>query len=116
MNIEEIRAYCLSLHQKVSEEFPFNESTLVFKIGNKMFALLPLENNPPRINLKCDPEKAVDLRERHAWIIPGYHMNKTHWNTLIIDEYSDIKLAKELIKHSFDLIVSSLPGKIKATL
>ncbi len=110
MNIEELREYCLS-KKGVTEHFPFDEVTLVFKVGNKMFALTNLDGEPS-VNLKCDPERAIELREQHSSIIPGYHMNKTHWNTVIMDGTVSDKLIYELVEHSYNLIFESLP-KIK---
>ncbi len=110
MNIEELREYCLS-KKGVTELFPFDEVTLVFKVGDKMFALTNLDGEPT-VNLKCDPERAIELREQHSSIIPGYHMNKTHWNTVIMDGSVSDKLIYELIEHSYNLVFESLP-KIK---
>ncbi len=110
MNIEELRDYCLS-KKGVTEPFPFDEVTLVFKVGNKMFALTNLDGEPS-VNLKCDPERAIELREQHSSIIPGYHMNKTHWNTVIMDGAVSDKLIYELVEHSYNLVFESLP-KIK---
>lgn len=110
MNIEELREYCLS-KKGVTEHFPFDEVTLVFKVGDKMFALTNLDGEPT-VNLKCDPERAIELREQHSSIIPGYHMNKTHWNTVIMDGSVSDKLIYELIDHSYNLVFESLP-KIK---
>jgi predicted DNA-binding protein (MmcQ/YjbR family) len=109
MNTEEIRAYCL-LKKAVTEGFPFDDETLVFKVGGKIFALLAIENG--RINLKCDPEKAIELREQYEAMLPGYHMNKHHWNTLIANELPS-KLIAELIDHSYGLVLKSLPRKIQ---
>ncbi len=111
MNIEEVRQICIS-RKGVTEGFPFDELTLVLKVGGKMFALLDLDNNPS-INLKCDPERAVDLREHYDSILPGYHMNKQHWNTVILDGSLPDKLIAELIGHSYDLVYASLPKKAK---
>ena len=113
MHVENIRTYCLA-KPAVSESFPFDEQTLVFKVAGKMFALFSLEKHPLQINLKCDPEKAIDLRERFHSVIPGYHMNKQHWNTLIIDGELPKKLIEDLIDHSYDLVVSKLTKKIKS--
>ncbi|MCB2221256.1 MAG: MmcQ/YjbR family DNA-binding protein [Bacteroidetes bacterium] len=111
MNIELFREYCLSL-KGVTESFPFGEDTLVFKVMGKMFALNGLGESF-RINLKCDPEWALELRERYPAVLPGYHMNKKHWNTVIVDgSISDEKLYT-WIDHSYDLIVKSLPQKLK---
>jgi predicted DNA-binding protein (MmcQ/YjbR family) len=105
MNIEELREYCLSL-PGVSEHFPFDETTLVFKVNGKMFALTDLEG-PLSVNLKCDPELAVELRERYPSVKPGYHMNKVHWNTVEIDGTVNDKLILEWIDHSYKLIAGS---------
>ena len=109
MDIEEIRAYCL-LKKAVTESFPFDETTLVFKVMGKMFALLPLEKEPS-INLKCDPEKAIELRAHYSAVLPGYHMNKRLWNTVMIDGSISDKLIKEWIDDSYQLIVEKLPKK-----
>ena len=110
MNIEEFRNYCLS-KKYVTESFPFDESTLVFKVAEKMFALTGLEHQPPRVNLKCDPERALELRETYSDITAGYHMSKKHWNTIIIDGNVPNKLVTELIDHSYKLVVQGLPKK-----
>ncbi len=118
MNIEEFREYCLS-KDHVIEYFPFDEVTLVFKVGyeeGKIFALLSLDSDPPSANLKCDPEKAVELRESYSQIMPGYHMNKQHWNTVHIDDGLSLKLLKEMIDHSYDLVYKSLTKKLRDTL
>ena len=115
MNIEELRDYCLSKPQ-VTESFPFDESTLVFKVGGKMFALTGLEKFPPAINLKCDPNYALELRESYEVIQPGFHMNKKHWNTILYQENLSPELFKELIDHSYDLVVKSLTKKIRLEL
>jgi len=107
MNIEELRTYCIS-KMEVTEGFPFDETTLVFKVMNKMFALTDLEGEFT-MNLKCDPEKAIQLRERFECVQPGYHMNKRHWNTIHIDGSVDDKLLFEWIDHSYDLVVNKLP-------
>ena len=107
MNIEEFREYCLS-KPGVTEEFPFDEVTLVFKVMGKMFALTNLDGNWG-INLKCDPEKAIELREEFEEITPGYHMNKKHWNTVRMDGMLNRSLIRELIDHSYQLIVDKLP-------
>lgn len=96
----------------VTEGFPFNDTALVFKVADKMFALLDLESDLS-INLKCDPEKSIELRERFSAILPGYHMNKKHWNTVYIDGTISKEKVYELIDHSYNLVVSKLPGKIK---
>ena len=110
MNIETIRTYSLS-KPAVTESFPFDETTLVFKAGSKMFALMSLESVPLRINLKCDPDKAEKLREEFPQITPGYHMNKKHWNTVIVDGMLSPDFIKEMIDHSYTLVVNSLTKK-----
>ncbi|WP_127142189.1 MmcQ/YjbR family DNA-binding protein [Flagellimonas marinaquae] len=115
MNVEELRELCIS-KKGVTEEFPFDESTLVFKVMGKMFALVALERLPLQCNLKCDPERAVELREQYdGVIIPGYHMSKTHWNTLFVEQLPP-KLIIELIDHSYDLVVASLTKKLQQEL
>jgi len=111
MNIEEFYAYCLQ-KKGVSEHFPFDEQTLVFKIGTKIFALTDVTSFRS-INLKCNPEKAIELREEYAAVQPGYHMNKKHWNTIILFSDLDDQLIKELIDHSYILVLNSLPKKMR---
>ncbi len=114
MNVEDIRLFCLE-KRGVAESFPFDDTTLVFKVMNKMFALVNLDDDP-RLNLKCDPEHAIVLREHHDSVIPGYHMNKQHWNTIILDETIADRLLMEWIDDSYNLIVESLPKKLKQEL
>jgi predicted DNA-binding protein (MmcQ/YjbR family) len=102
MNIEELRDYCIS-KSGVTEEFPFNETTLVFKVMGKMFALTNLEGDWS-LSLKCDPDRAIELREQFPAIQPGYHMNKVHWNTLMMDGSLSQKLIFELVDHSYQLV------------
>lgn len=106
MNIEELRDYCLK-KKGTTEGFPFGDDTLVFKVMNKMFALSNLEGQL-RINLKCDPERAIELREQYLAVLPGYHMNKQQWNTVVVDGSVSDKLIREWIDHSYDLIVAKL--------
>lgn len=109
MDIEAIRAYCLT--KKGTEEgFPFDDTTLVIKVGGKIFILISLEGDPS-MNLKCDPDRAIDLRETNPAIVPGYHMNKKHWNTVMLDGSLSKKLILEMIDHSYDLVLKSLPAK-----
>ena len=114
MNIEDLRIYCLN-KQAVTESFPFDETSLVFKVKNKMFAILSLDDDLA-ISLKCDPERAIELREKYPAIIPGYHLNRKLWNTIYIDDSISGKLITELIDHSYALIVASLPNKLKQEL
>lgn len=111
MNIEEIYLFCT---QKlgVTEHFPFDHKTLVFKVYGKMFALIDVEQ-PNAINLKCDPEKALLLRETHHAVLPGFHMNHKHWNTVQLFSDVDNQLLKELIDHSYLLVYNGLPKKIR---
>ncbi len=109
MNIEEYRDFCIAL-KGVSEEFPFDENTLVFKVMGKMFALCDV-NSFESINVKCDPEKAIELREQYSTVLPGYHMNKKHWNTVLIDGSIDDKLIYQWILDSYNLVVASLTKK-----
>lgn len=111
MDIESYRDYCIS-KPGVTEGFPFGEEVLVFKVMNKMFALTDIEKFES-INLKCDPERAIKLREENSAVKPGYHMNKKHWNTIEMDgSVSDSNL-REWIDHSYALVVDSLPKKTK---
>jgi len=112
MNIEDLRTYCLS-KAHTTEGFPFDANTLVFKVANKMFAVTGLERLPPQINLKCDPEYALELREQYSEIVPGWHMNKNHWNTVEYSAGLSDKFLKELIDHSYNLVVESLTKKVK---
>ena len=103
MNIEALREYCLS-KKEVTEEFPFGNDTLVFKVKGKIFLLAGLDNNPMQFNVKCDHEKAIELREQFSCVLPGYHMNKKHWNTIIVDGTLSQSQLKNFIKDSYDLI------------
>ncbi len=111
MNIETIREYCLS-KKGVTECFPFDEVTLVFKVMGKMFLLTNLDGELS-INVKCDPEKAIELRELYPSVTPGYHMNKKYWNTVMIDGSLSEKLVCSFIDHSYQLVFDSLPKKLK---
>ncbi|HRY33745.1 MAG TPA: MmcQ/YjbR family DNA-binding protein [Bacteroidales bacterium] len=104
MDIESFRTYCL-LKEGVTESFPFDADTLVMKVSGRIFALTSLSDSFS-INLKCDPERAIELRERHPCIIPGYHMNKIHWNTVIIDGSLNDVFLEELIDHSYALVAA----------
>lgn len=109
MNIEEYRDFCIAL-KGVSEEFPFDKNTLVFKVMGKIFALCDL-NTFNSVNLKCEPEKAIELREQFSGVLPGYHMNKKHWNTILMDGSIDDKLIYQWILDSYNLVVASLTKK-----
>lgn len=111
MNVEDFRNYCLT-KKGVTESFPFDEHTLVFKVMDKMWALCALNRLPTQVNLKCDPERAVQLRETYpGLIIPGYHMSKVHWNTVLIEEAIPVALIIELIDHSYNLVCLKLTKK-----
>ena|ERR1700712_95293 len=112
MNIEDFREYCLT-KKGVTEELPFGPDTLVFKVMGKVFALTSLDTEDFRVNLKCEPEKAVQLRDEYDFIRPGYHMNKQHWNSIYVDEGIKDALFRELIDHSYDLIIKSLSKKVQ---
>ncbi len=107
---EEIRDFCLS-KSGVDESFPFDNDTLVFKVGGKMFLLLSLDSSPIQFNVKCQPDKAIELREKHACVLPGYHMNKNHWNTIICDQLVSKGLLFDWINDSYKLVIESLPKK-----
>ncbi|MBN8671512.1 MAG: MmcQ/YjbR family DNA-binding protein [Chitinophagales bacterium] len=104
MNIEQLHEYALSLPD-VTESFPFDETTLVMKAAGKMFLLVSLDADPLQFNVKCDPERAIELREEYACILPGYHMNKKHWNTIVVDGTLTNKQLKEMVLDSYNLIV-----------
>lgn len=103
MNIEEIRDFALSL-KDVTESFPFGEDTLVFKTNNKIFLLLSLASEDLQFNVKCNPEYAIELREQYTSILPGYHMNKKHWNTIIVNDSLNNKQLKQFIYDSYLLV------------
>ncbi len=107
MNIELLRQYCLD-KSEVQEGFPFGETVLVFKARGKMFLLLPLNTESLQFNVKCDPEKAIELRSIYPSVRPGFHMNKVHWNTIVLDGSVEDELVFEWIDHSYDLIVESV--------
>ncbi len=116
MTIQDFYEYCLS-KKGVTEHFPFDEDTLVFKVGGKMFALSSLtqwEKGEASINLKCDPDRALELRAQYEGVQPGYHMSKHHWNTIIVEGDVPERLLRELIDHSYQLVLSSLTKKLQA--
>ncbi len=114
MDIEFFREYCLS-KKGTSESFPFDDKILVFKVIDKMFAAVDVDIFESA-NLKCDPEKAIELRESNEGILPGYHMNKKHWNSVMMDGSVHDRLIQELIDHSYNLVVQKLPKKVKEEL
>jgi predicted DNA-binding protein (MmcQ/YjbR family) len=112
MNAEEIRDYCLA-KKGVQEDTPFGPETLVFKVAGKLFLLLSLDASPLRLNLKCNPEKAIELREQYPAVLPGYHMNKKHWNTVVDDDSLPKQLIYEWIDDSYLLVVNALSQKVR---
>lgn len=104
MNIESLREYCLS-KPGVEETLPFGPDTLVFKVNNKVFLLTGLDEAELRFNVKCDPGKALELREEFSCVLPGYHMNKKHWNTIVVDGSVSSKQLREWIDHSYELVL-----------
>ena len=112
MHVESIRNYCL-LKAAVTESFPFDQVTLVFKVGGKIFATLRLDKQPLAINLKCDPERSVELRDSYQSVIPGYHSNKKHWNTIEVNGEIPKEVIYELIDHSYILVISKLTKMVR---
>lgn len=115
MDLADAIDHCLSLPH-AQETTPFGPDTLVYKVAGKVFAITSPDAFPPFINLKCDPDRAIELREQHAGITPGYHMNKKHWNSVRLDGSVPSKLIRQLIDHSYELIVKSLSAKERTTL
>lgn len=115
MHIEQFRTFCLN-KKGVTESFPFDEDALVFKVLNKMFALTSLSSPEFKVSLKCNPERAIELRERFESIQPAYHMNKKHWNSVNTSSLLDDKLFLELVDHSYDLVVKGMTKKDKTIL
>lgn len=110
--MEALRELLLSF-PAVTEEQPFGPEVVVYKVTGKMFALVDYDSVPQTMNLKCDPERALDLRDAHESILPGYHMNKRHWNTLILDESLRGPLIADLVRHSYGLVVAGLPARTR---
>ena len=108
MNAESFRVYCLG-KKAATEGSPFGPDNIVFKVKGKMFALVALDEVPPWVNLKCDPDLALELRDRYEQVEPGYHMNKKHWNTVVLDGVIPDGEIRKMIDHSYDLVVQSLP-------
>jgi predicted DNA-binding protein (MmcQ/YjbR family) len=115
MFLEEIREYCLQ-KKGVEECMPFGNDTLVFKVAGKIFLLSGIDNQPVKFNVKCDPTKAIEWREKYPCVLPGYHMNKQHWNTIICDGSVYDNQIKEWIDDSYNIVVSSLTKKLKQEL
>ena len=114
MNIEDFRDYCMA-KPGVIEETPFGPETLVLKVGGKIFALTDIDTFGS-INLKCDPERAIELREAHDYVMPGYHMNKKHWNTVLVGTGAPESQLRNLIDHSYELVLASFPKAVKAAM
>lgn len=110
MHIESLREYCLS-KPETEETFPFGPDTLVYKVNGKIYLLAGLDEQPARFNVKCDPDKAIELRDEYPAVLPGYHMNKKHWNTIILDGSISDRLIKEWIDHSYELVNKPLTRK-----
>jgi predicted DNA-binding protein (MmcQ/YjbR family) len=104
LTVDAVREYCLKKSASVTEGFPFGEGVLVFKVNQKIFLLLLLDVHPQTMNLKCDPERAIELRERYEAVQPGYHMNKKHWNTIVLDGSIPPRELRAMIDHSYDLV------------
>jgi len=114
MNIELLLDHCMA-KKGVEETFPFDEDTLVFKVMGKIFALISL-SNPNQVNLKCNPEKAIDYRANFMAVFPAFHMNKSHWNTVQFNEDVSDSLILEMVNDSYHLVVAKLPKKLKSEL
>lgn len=112
MELPDVIDLCLSL-PGAEETTPFGPDALVYKVAGKMFAITVPEDFPSRMNLKCDPERAVELRDEYKGIKPGWHMNKRHWNTVMLDGTVPPKLVRELVEHSYQLVVAALPKKAR---
>lgn len=112
MDFEQLKKYLFNKPES-KLEFPFGRDTMVFKVMGKMYALIPWDADPLRLSLKCDPDLSIHLREVHPAITPGYHLSKIHWNTVIVDGSLDDELILEMIDHSYDLVVSLLPKRLK---
>lgn len=112
MDIEQLQEYCLS-KKGTEETLPFGPDTLVYKVGGKVYLLTGLDEEILSFNVKCDPEKAIELREQYSCVVPGYHMNKKHWNTIVVDGSIPTRILKDWIDHSYELVVKSLSKKAK---
>lgn len=110
MTIDQLREYALA-KPNTEETLPFGPDVLVMKVSDKVFLLISLDTVPVQFNVKCDPERAIELREQYASILPGYHMNKQHWNTIILDGSVPMKLVRELIDHSYELVTKKKTTK-----
>ena len=115
MTRDDVLALCLAL-PAAEETYPFGDEVAVIKVGGKMFALVPLSEGPGSVNLKCDPARALELREAYAGILPGYHQNKRHWNTVDLDGSVEDDVVRGLMADSYNLVVAALPRSIRAEL
>ena len=115
MTRDDVLALCLGL-PAAEETYPFGDDVAVIKVGGRMFALVPLSEGPASVNLKCDPARALELREAYAGILPGYHQNKRHWNTVKLDGSVEDDVVRGLIEDSYDLVVAGLPRAVRADL
>jgi len=115
MHLDELREYCIK-KKGVEECMPFGNDTLVFKVMGKIFLLTGIDSQPIQFNAKCNPETVIELRENYSCVLPGYHMNKQHWNTIICDGSVSDKLIRQWIDDSYDLVVESLTKKLKTEL
>ena len=115
MQLYQLQAYCMAL-TGVTETLPFGPTTLVYKVGGKMFLACNLTDIVESINVKCDPEMAIALREQYSAVLPGYHMSKKHWNTILLNGTIAHKLIHSWINNSYDLVVASLPAKVRVSL
>ena len=116
MTLDQIREYCLKKKGRITEGLPFGEDVLVFKVNGKMFLLARIEQHPLSINLKCDPGLAGELRERYEAVTPGYHMNKKHWSTVVLDGSIPGKELFAMVDHSYELVVKSLRKAVQKKL
>jgi predicted DNA-binding protein (MmcQ/YjbR family) len=114
LTFDAIRNHCLSLPGDITEDFPFTPKTLVFRVSGKVFLLVDTEDRPLHFNAKCDPERAIELRERYEAVQPGYHMNKKHWNTITVDGSMPSKDVLALIDHSFELVAPKKQPTVRA--
>lgn len=115
MNIEEVRFHCMNL-PGTTEDFPFGDDVLAFRVGGKIYALVNLERTPVSINLKCDPARAVELRDAYDAVTPGYHMNKKHWNTVALEHDVPSDVLAGLIDHAYDLVFAKLTRRVRDAL
>jgi predicted DNA-binding protein (MmcQ/YjbR family) len=115
MTRDEVLAACLA-HRGAVEDYPFGDEVAVFKVGGRMFALVSLLGDPGSVHLKCDPDVALELRDRYAAVRPGYHLNKRHWNTVELDGSIDDDELRDMVTHSYELVVQRLPKRQRTAL